>query len=136
MVGGRAAVAGLALVLQMVAGVGAVFDVNLCIADDGHASLEFAHSRSECRQEVARHHPDLSSIEPAEFAHHPCRDLSLATDHCATAAAEPRIVSVGGYALVVPATEAIGLDSAMHHPDGVVPRDFAVLHRRTVVLLV
>lgn len=136
MVGGRAAVAVLALVLQMVAGVGAVFDVNLCIADDGHASLEFAHTRSECRQEVARHHPDLSSIEPAEFAHHPCRDLSLAMDDCASVSAEPRIVPVGGYALAVAAPAGVGLDSAAHHSVGVQLRDFAVGHRLTVVMLV
>lgn len=131
----RAAVSCLALLLQLAAGLEAPFDLNLCIAEDGHTVLELAHADGACTQEVERHHPELEALDPEEFAHHPCRDLNFSTSECGPASAEPRIGLLASVASA-PAAGALSHAAARvsHLGDAVHPP--AVLQRRTVVLLV
>ena len=61
----RASIALLASLLQLIAGVESAMGLSLCIAEDGHASLELAHADETCALEVERHHPELDEIFPA-----------------------------------------------------------------------
>lgn len=84
----RSVVVCLAAVLQLAAS--APLDLNLCIAEDGHAGLEVAHGDGKCLSEVTRHHPHQGAFAEADLDHHPCRDLSLETDECGPGSSSPR----------------------------------------------
>ncbi len=58
-------------------GLGAPFGLNLCIAVDGHTTIEAAHAARDCSSEVRRHHPEIEGHDAHEAAHHPCKDVNL-----------------------------------------------------------
>ena len=49
----------------------------LCMAEDGHATLELAHPESDCVGDAQRHHPDERSFAADELKRHPCVDVAL-----------------------------------------------------------
>jgi len=51
--------------------------LNLCIAADGHAAVEFSHDDEPCLQDAQRHHPEEAAVAPRELERHPCRDVPL-----------------------------------------------------------
>ena len=131
----RAAVGCLALLLQLAAGLEAPFDLNLCIAEDGHTVLELSHADGRCTQEVERHHPEWGALDPDEFAHHPCRDLSLRTSQCGPSSSHPRIRSLANVVANPAGAEAADAVARVSH-FGEAAHAPAVLQRRTIVLLV
>lgn len=52
-------------------------DWTLCLADDGHATLELAHGDSECWTDVRRHHDGPGALETSELDHHTCNDIPI-----------------------------------------------------------
>lgn len=87
----RASIALLASLLQLIAGIESAMGLSLCIAEDGHTSLELAHADDTCALEVERHHPQLDEIDAEELAEHPCRDLNLHMSECGPGSTEPEI---------------------------------------------
>lgn len=85
--------------------------LSLCIAQDGHTSLELAHAEDTCALEVERHHPGLDEIGAEEFAEHPCRDLNLQMSECVPGSTEPEIVPL------VAANVPMGSDTSDEPPD-------------------
>ncbi len=73
----RAALGWLAILLQLIVSVEVSFGLNLCVAEDGHTTLEFGHSELPCVQDSLRHHPDDEAIDAHELTRHPCQDLPL-----------------------------------------------------------
>ncbi len=131
----RASIALLASLLQLIAGVESAMGLSLCIAEDGHASLELAHADETCALEVERHHPELDEIGAEELAEHPCRDLSLHMSECGPGSSEPEI------APLVAATVPADPDVSEEPPDPLHERKTArdppgALRYHTIVLLI
>lgn len=66
----------LLLVLQLLSGI-APAGLNLCVADDGHTTLEFSHAELPCLRDLERHHPGQTAFAPHEFEQHACEDVPL-----------------------------------------------------------
>jgi len=49
--------------------------LSLCIAEDGHSTIELAHAGAPCTSHFQHHHPDASAVEPNHLDEHPCRDV-------------------------------------------------------------
>jgi hypothetical protein len=67
----------LCAVVQLVASVQPALGLRLCVADDGHTTVELAHAGPECPEEIRRHHPDAGAFSGDELAPHSCRDVSI-----------------------------------------------------------
>ncbi|MBM4265879.1 MAG: hypothetical protein FJ144_04585 [Deltaproteobacteria bacterium] len=67
----------LALSLLLSVSVATSLGLSLCIAKDGHASLELSHADAPCTLEVERHHPEEAAFDARELSHHPCEDRPL-----------------------------------------------------------
>lgn len=87
--------AGLALMLQATAVMAYPTGVVLCIAEDGHVSVETAHETVRCTADWARHHPDAASA--ADLDGHPCTDTFVSQ----SAARSGQVVTVGAASCVV-----------------------------------
>jgi hypothetical protein len=68
----RSVIASLALALQATAALAYPAGVVLCIAEDGHVSVETAHETVRCTADWERHHPDATSTSDVDA--HPCTD--------------------------------------------------------------
>jgi hypothetical protein len=79
----RAVTAWSAALLQLLVCVGFASDVVLCVAADGHISLEVQHVAGPCLTDYARHHPGaetefgFSRLDVVDIEHHGCRDTLL-----------------------------------------------------------
>lgn len=52
-------------------------DWNLCVADDGHATLEISHGDLDCWTDVRRHHSGPQALRSSELDHHTCTDIPI-----------------------------------------------------------
>lgn len=131
----RALVGCLAVLFQLAAGLEAPFDLNLCIADDGHTVLEIGHAGGACRNEIERHHPGLASFDLEELAHHPCRDLSLRAGECGPGSSQPRLGQLASFVVASARVDLAGGATRVSH-EGIASHSVGPMLRRTVVLLV
>jgi hypothetical protein len=115
-------------------GVGSV-DWNLCVADDGHATLEISHGDSDCWTEVRRHHSGPQAFRSSELDHHTCTDIPIVEGRAGHASTQRIAVAV---VVVSPATPAMDAPPRLHRA-GVV-RDARVAQalssRRSIVLII
>lgn len=73
----RATIGWFAVFLQLLVSAETPYGLNLCVAEDGHATLEFSHVEPSCAQDSLRHHPDQRVIDAQDLARHPCKDVPL-----------------------------------------------------------
>jgi hypothetical protein len=71
----------LIVLLQLCVSGQPALGLTLCLADDGHASLELSHAESPCVREARRHHPGEPVLAADELTHHPCRDIPILENH-------------------------------------------------------
>lgn len=97
----RIAAAFLTLMLQGVAGVAYPAGVVLCVADDGHVSVETVHEIVRCTADWERHHPNTPAA--SDVGAHPCTDTFLSQP----AARSVQVPAVGMHAMALPAGLAV-----------------------------
>ena len=80
--------------------------LSLCIADDGHSTIELAHAASPCTSHFQRHHPGAGAVEANHLDDHPCRDIPLLeasirreASSCRAANAEARAMTRAPWAM-------------------------------------
>jgi hypothetical protein len=49
--------------------------LSLCIAEDGHSTIELAHAAVPCTSHFQRHHPGATEVEANHLDEHACRDV-------------------------------------------------------------
>ena len=100
--------------LQLLVGLNGPFGIGLCVAEDGHTTLELRHADTRCGVDARRHHSEVEVLDAAEFERHPCRDIPLLESRPCSRTAETRLVPPA--AAVFP----VGPPSLARGPDEVV----------------
>jgi hypothetical protein len=125
----------LRLLIVLLAGLELPAGLSICVAEDGHATIEVAHAELPCTSHLERHHPD-DAVEANHLGAHPCRDLPFLETSVRRDASSSRLLqAVGGLTswvgLRLPTTWQIAAHlsspSAHHDSSGT---------RRNVVLLI
>ena len=83
------------MALQATAALAYPAGVVLCIAEDGHVSVETVHEIVRCTADWDRHHPDATSTSDLDA--HPCIDTFVSQ----SAARSGQVVTVGMSAATV-----------------------------------
>jgi len=120
--------------LQLLAGAGGPLGVELCVADDGHTSIELAHAELPCAGDVRRHHSPARTVDAVDLERHPCRDVPLLESRSHTGSSENRLPPATSTALRAPPPCGLGPTwSTTDHRRAFPPTLDAI---RTVVLVI
>lgn len=128
----------LALSLSLSASVATSLGLSLCVAKDGHASLELSHADTPCTLEVERHHPDEAAFDAHELSHHPCEDRPLVQCASWMASSQKRLdaPATGVVHLLPRAAPAVFGGESVVGESGAISLDRTGRQRRSIVLLV
>jgi hypothetical protein len=125
----------LRLLIVLLAGLELPAGLSVCVADDGHATIELAHAELPCTSHVRRHHPD-SVVEANHLGEHPCRDLPFLGASARRDAPSSRLVLAEGapaQAAALPVPTAWTIDARLSSPS--TPHGSSG-PRRSIVLLI
>jgi len=123
--------------LQLLVGWNGPFDIDLCVAEDGHATIELPHADTPCGVDAQRHHADVEVLDPAEFERHPCRDVPLLQSRPCTRTADARLVPPGTAALpATPPSQPQSLVQASLSVDHDVAPPLTLNAIRSIILIV
>jgi len=67
----------LCAILSASSGAAGTVHWNLCVADDGHSTIEVSHGDSDCWTEVRRHHAGTTALDRTELGRHSCTDIPI-----------------------------------------------------------
>jgi hypothetical protein len=110
--------------------------LSLCIAADGHSTIELAHAASPCTSHFQRHHPGAATVEANHLDDHTCRDVPLLEGSARRDAPSSHSVSAEAHALIHSAC-AIGARPPIRAPLPTAARALgARTTERSVVLLI
>lgn len=93
--------------IVLLAGLELPTGLSVCVAEDGHATIEVAHAELPCTSHLRRHHPD-GAVEASHLGEHPCRDLPFLGESARRDASGSRLVvadvaAISTVALLLPA---------------------------------
>lgn len=123
--------------LQLLVGLNGPFGIGLCVAEDGHTTIELTHADTQCGADARRHHSDMEVLDSSEFERHPCRDVPLLQSRPCTRAADARLVPPAAAALpVVPPCLPQGSVQVSHIADHDSAPPLTLNSIRSIVLII
>jgi len=123
--------------LQLLVGLNGPFGIDLCVAEDGHTTVELTHADTQCGVDAWRHHSEVEVLDSSELERHPCRDVPLLQSRPCTRTADARLLppATAVFSVAPPALpQGPGQASLISDHDDAPPR--ALNSIRSIILII